>query len=326
MRIALASSKIDTRSAVEYCAKSTKYTEGKRAWGYTPPPDYVFEKRLPLFQYEEAVAIVREHTVEPVLRHTMHLELAHELACSISSCCHLPRGADGASLFAQQILRGWPVLFCGDCFQEQVETIGFTYFRLEWQLPYAKTCSKHLIPLSKPICDGCQQPAGFLGAIRGTSHRYCAHCRSNNWSRPTSPYHAQSAAAEIWYRNLFSADLPAMSKQLRLKAISASWSRLWGTFGTREDRRQFYHQEMDGAPSEIRRRRMLEKPPSIPDNYYRVPRKRRFINQQDPLYHWSHIREGFKTVAEFRKWLGLNAKTRCIELPRTKKSILVLDV
>jgi len=65
--------------------------------------------------------------------------------------------------------------WCLDCVREDIETIGFPYFRLQHQVPAMKRCHKHQVTLVS-ACHSCGKEWNLLNKILLPPNGECPHC------------------------------------------------------------------------------------------------------------------------------------------------------
>lgn len=93
--------------------------------------------------------------------------------------------------------RNYSLKFCSDCFCEQIEEVGFHWFKVEWSLPKATDCFIHKKKLKTLRCRNCgymhHKPADMLRSlIKGM----CFFCRSSMFKNDS--FEDCEVAGRLW--------------------------------------------------------------------------------------------------------------------------------
>lgn len=96
-----------------------------------------------------------------------------------------------------------PILYCPDCFREQLANDGFTWFRKAWVS--SDWCHRHSKQLEDATCPICRNSANSLLHLAAVQSGICKRCHSNVWgdtagteqSQHPKPLHVQEGKKEF---------------------------------------------------------------------------------------------------------------------------------
>lgn len=130
-----------------------------------------------LFSKKSFKDIAKNHTLIPLFR----LTGSHRIADIYEKYLMTYMGPERTKTFRQDTVSiGEPltsaIKYCTLCFEEQIHSNGFSWFKREWQIAEMNHCLKHKSKLSHPRCNICGNNTAAIRLIKSALYGECCYC------------------------------------------------------------------------------------------------------------------------------------------------------
>ena len=114
------------------------------------------------------------------------------------------------------------VVFCPDCFRENIETYGMPWFKREWQIFSFGYCLQHNRKLTNVLCYSCNWKPTGKKWMEFIFSGFCPKCKQGIWLKDSCESLSPSDEHKkviVWFQQILQAEIPYLSPPLRKQLI-----------------------------------------------------------------------------------------------------------
>lgn len=198
-------------------ATNSLFGKGTCSWSFFPNMSQDATSVLEnLLDRATTTEILERHTLLPLYRPVGSIHLTKELEQRTFYGSPQRKMKLERYLMLSDWDQTWsPIKYCPECFIEQTETHGFTWFKREWSIHGMATCRFHSCDLLELKCSFCCDK-NVLRLLTSCSSGQCQLCSADLWE---TRFDKSTCAYANWLTNLLDQGITHINKVLRLKLV-----------------------------------------------------------------------------------------------------------